>query len=98
MATKKFDLVIIGASSFVGQIPTEYVFTHIGLNRKVKWAIAGRSEAKLNELRNSLGEGVAKPPSVIGDSMDEVALAGMCKKSRVIVSTGGPTCCMGKPL
>ena len=98
MATKKFDLVIIGASSFVGQIPTEYVFTHIGLNRKVKWAIAGRSEAKLNELRNSLGEGAAKPPSVIGDSMDEVALAGMCKKSRVIVSTVVPYALYGEAL
>ena len=98
MATKKIDFVIIGVSSFVGQILTGYVFTHIGLSRKVKWAIAGRSEAKLHELRNSLGEGAAKLPIMIVDSMDEVALAGMCKKSRVIVSTVGPTRCMGKPL
>ena len=65
MATKKFDFVIIGVSSFVGQILTGYVFTHIGLSRKVKWAIAGRSGAKLNELRNSLGEGAAKLPIMI---------------------------------
>ena len=66
MAVKKFDLVIYGASSFVGQILTEYLYEHIGLTRKVKWAIAGRSEAKLTELRSSLGEGAAKLPIIIG--------------------------------
>ena len=77
MATKKFDLVIFGATSFVGQILTEYLFTHIGLSRKIKWAIAGRSEAKLNELRSSLGEGAAKLPIIVADSMDQPALEDM---------------------
>ena len=98
MATKKFDLVIFGATSFVGQILTEYLFTHIGLSRKVKWAIAGRSEAKLNELRDSLGEGAAKLPIIVADSMDETALTDMCKKSRVIVSTVGPYALYGETL
>jgi len=98
MATKKFDLVIFGATSFVGQILTEYLFTHIGLSRKIKWAIAGRSEAKLNELRSSLGEGAAKLPIIVADSMDQPALEDMCKKSRVIVSTVGPYVLYGETL
>ena len=88
MAVKKFDLVIYGASSFVGQILTEYLYEHIGLTRKVKWAIAGRSETKLNELRDSLGEGAAKLPIIIADSHDESGLRDMCERSRVIISTG----------
>ena len=87
MAVKKFDLVIYGASSFVGQILTEYLYEHIGLTRKVKWAIAGRSETKLNELRDSLGEGAAKLPIIIADSHDESGLRDMCERSRVIIST-----------
>ncbi|MDG1310786.1 MAG: saccharopine dehydrogenase NADP-binding domain-containing protein [Porticoccaceae bacterium] len=98
MATKKFDLVIFGATSFVGQILTEYLFTHIGLSRKIKWAIAGRSEAKLNELRDSLGENAAKLPIMVADSMDQPALEDMCKKSRVIVSTVGPYALYGETL
>ena len=98
MATKKFDLVIFGATSFVGQILTEYLFEHIGLTRKVKWAIAGRSEAKLNELRDSLGEKAAKLPIMVADSHDSEALDAMCGKSRVIVSTVGPYIRYGEEL
>ena len=98
MAVKKFDLVIYGASSFVGQILTEYLFEHIGLTRKVKWAIAGRSEAKLTELRSSLGEGAAKLPIIIADSHDEAGLRDMCERSRVIVSTVGPYALYGELL
>jgi short subunit dehydrogenase-like uncharacterized protein len=98
MAVKKFDLVIYGASSFVGQILTEYLYEHIGLTRKVKWAIAGRTEAKLTELRSSLGEGAAKLPIIIADSHDEAGLRDMCERSRVIVSTVGPYALYGELL
>ncbi|MBT5387590.1 MAG: saccharopine dehydrogenase [Porticoccaceae bacterium] len=98
MAIKKFDLVIFGATSFVGEILTNYLYEHIGLTRKVKWAIAGRSETKLNKLRDSLGEGAAKLPIIVADSKDEKALSSMCKKSRVIVSTVGPYVLYGEAL
>ena len=98
MAVKKFDLVIYGASSFVGQILTEYLYEHIGLTRKIKWAIAGRSEAKLTELRASLGDGAAKLPIIIADSHDEAGLRDMCERSRVIVSTVGPYALYGELL
>lgn len=94
----KFDTVIYGASSFVGQILTEYLYEHIGLTRKVKWAIAGRSEAKLTKLRSSLGEGAAKLPIIIADSHDEAELRDMCERSRVIVSTVGPYALYGELL
>ena len=98
MAVKKYDLVIYGATSFVGQILTEYLYEHIGLTRKVKWAIAGRSEAKLRALRDSLGEGASKLPILTADAADQAALDAMCQKSRVMISTVGPYMLYGELL
>ena len=98
MAVKKYDLVIYGATSFVGQILTEYLYEHIGLTRKVKWAIAGRSETKLKALRNSLGEGASKLPILTADAADQAALDAMCQKSRVMISTVGPYMLYGELL
>ena len=98
MAVKKYDLVIYGATSFVGQILTEYLYEHIGLTRKVKWAIAGRSETKLKALRNSLGEGASKLPILTADAADQAALDAMCQKSRVMISTVGPYVLYGELL
>ncbi|MBT3527803.1 MAG: saccharopine dehydrogenase, partial [Porticoccaceae bacterium] len=47
MKNRTFDLIVYGATSFVGQILTRYLFEHIGVGGKVNWAIAGRSEKKL---------------------------------------------------
>jgi short subunit dehydrogenase-like uncharacterized protein len=47
MKNRSFDLIVYGATSFVGQILTRYLFEHIGVGGKVNWAIAGRSEKKL---------------------------------------------------
>ena len=44
MKNRSFDLIVYGATSFVGQILTRYLFEHIGVGSKVNWAIAGRSE------------------------------------------------------
>lgn len=98
MAVKKYDLVIYGATSFVGQILTEYLYEHIGLTRKVKWAIAGRSESKLEALRDSLGEGASKLPILTADAGDQKALDAMCQKSRVMISTVGPYMLYGELL
>ena len=47
MKNRSFDLIVYGATSFVGQILTRYLFEHIGVGGKVNWAIAGRSEKVL---------------------------------------------------
>ena len=55
MATLTFDVVVFGATSFVGQILTRYLFDEFGIGRQLKWAAAGRSLPKLHELRKALG-------------------------------------------
>ena len=98
MSTRPYDLVIYGATSFVGQILTRYLLEHIHVGSEVSWAIAGRSERKLNELRNSLGSDAKNLPVIVAHADDEVALSGMVKSARVIATTVGPYALYGEML
>ncbi len=91
-------LVVYGATSFVGQILTRYLLEQFGVNRGLRWAIAGRSEAKLEALHNSLGMKAGRLPMLVADAADEQALGRMCESARVVVSTVGPYALYGEPL
>ena len=52
MENKKFDVVIFGATSFVGQIMTKHIAETIDNYPNLSWAIAGRSKDKLQTLKN----------------------------------------------
>ncbi|KPQ30096.1 MAG: hypothetical protein HLUCCX14_03160 [Marinobacter excellens HL-55] len=93
-----FDLVVFGATSFVGQILTRYLVENYGVNAEVKWAIAGRSEAKLNALKGDLGDAASKLPVLLADAADDDAVAAMCRQTRVVISTVGPYALFGEPL
>jgi short subunit dehydrogenase-like uncharacterized protein len=98
MTTRDFDLIIYGASSFVGQIMSRYLAEHIGFSGAVKWAIAGRSSSKLNKLRTSLGEVAANLPIIIADADDGTSLANLCQSTRVIATTVGPYALYGEQM
>lgn len=101
MSTKTdtpYDIVVFGATSFVGQILAGYLFDTYGVGKDVRWAIGGRSESKLSTLKQSLGKGAAKLPMVVADANDESALKVMCDQARVIISTVGPYALFGEPL
>jgi len=93
-----YQLVVFGASSFVGQLLTRYLFQRHGLNNGLEWAIAGRSQAKLEELRDSLGADAAALPIIVADADDEKALRKLCKQTRVVASTVGPYALYGSTL
>lgn len=93
-----YDLIVFGATSFVGQILTHYLATTYGVGAEVKWAIAGRSEGKLNSLKSELGADAAKLPVILADANDEAALAAMCRQTKVVISTVGPYALYGEPL
>lgn len=97
-STPDYDLVVFGATSFVGQLLTHDLFEKYGLDGEVKWAAAGRSEAKLHEVRDSLGAAGNDLPLIIADASDEDALRKMVESARVIISTVGPYALYGEPL
>jgi short subunit dehydrogenase-like uncharacterized protein len=98
MSTPSHDLIVFGATSFVGQILTRYLAEQFGTQGALNWALAGRSESKLAALRNSLGLAAGKVPLVVADAADESALRGLCGSTRVVISTVGPYALYGEPL
>ena len=97
-ASPRHDLIVFGATSFVGKILTRHLLEQFGACGDLKWAAAGRSLARLEELRASLGPEAAKLPLVVADAADEAALRQMCARTRAVVSTVGPYALYGEPL
>ena len=98
MNSKNFDIILYGATSFVGQITARYLLQEIGVSGSVKWAIAGRSDTKLTELKTSLGTTAADLPTIVADSGDGKSLDQLCQQTRVVISTVGPYALYGEPL
>jgi short subunit dehydrogenase-like uncharacterized protein len=103
MRKPTFDVVVFGATSFVGQILCRYLLKEYGASgqgrtRNLAWAIAGRSKAKLDELVTSLGAEAKNLRILIADAADEKALEALCADTRVVVSTVGPYALYGEPL
>ena len=94
MTESKFDVVVFGATSFVGEILCRYLLLEFGsahapAARKLSWAVAGRSHSKLEALRSTLGKNAADLAMIVADAADESALTAMCRQTRVVVSTVG---------
>ena len=98
MDSKPFDMVLYGATSFVGEITARYLVQEVGSNKEIKWAIAGRSESKLNQLKAALGSDATDLPVITADSADPESLDLLCKQTRVVISTVGPYALYGEPL
>lgn len=98
MTDARYDLIVFGATSFVGQILSRYLLETFGIGKQVKWAIAGRSETKLVNLKTDLGQAAKNLDMVIANAEDEASLRAMCDQTRVVVSTVGPYALYGEPL
>src|SRR5262245_58112743 len=98
MAKRPHDIVVFGATSFVGQILVRSLFDEFGIEGSPSWAIAGRSAAKLEGVRKSLGAPARSLPIVEADARDEASLRNLCERAQVVVSTVGPYALHGEPL
>lgn len=95
MADQKFDVIVYGATSFVGQIMTRYMAEQFS-DGSVRWAIAGRSQSKLEKISEEAG--LTDIDVLIADANDEVALRAMCARGKVVISTVGPYALYGDTL
>jgi short subunit dehydrogenase-like uncharacterized protein len=102
MKRTSHDVILFGATSFVGQILARYMLATFGASQTKKdglrWAMAGRSQAKLETLRASLGTEAAQIDLFVADAADSSALTALCGRTRVVVSTVGPYALFGEPL
>jgi short subunit dehydrogenase-like uncharacterized protein len=97
MNAKPYDVIVFGATSFVGKLLCRYLASHFS-PAEIKWAAAGRSSEKLEQMRRSLDPKTTDIPLIIADATDERSLQAMCVQTRVIISTVGPYALYGEPL
>jgi short subunit dehydrogenase-like uncharacterized protein len=99
-----FDLIVFGATSFVGKIVCRYLLEHYGNGTEaegLRWAVAARSKEKLGELKIELeaeGLSVKGLRQVLADASDEASLRELCQQTRVVISTVGPYALYGETL
>lgn len=84
---REFDVIVYGATGFTGRLVAEYLAqTH---PEGVRWAMAGRSLTKLQEVRAEMG--VPEAITLIAANADDPAsLRAMCERATVVISTVGP--------
>ncbi|MFW1838075.1 saccharopine dehydrogenase family protein [Acinetobacter gyllenbergii] len=99
MNQTKYDLVVFGATSFVGQILTRYLAEYFADHKEqLNWAIAGRSQQKLQHVKDALGTAGQAIPILVADANNQTELDALCAQTRVVVSTVGPYALYGEPL
>lgn len=86
--SREFDVIVYGASGFVGELTARYLAENAPESARI--ALAGRSETKLAAVRRRLPERAAEWPLVIADSDSPAALDAMCARTQVVCTTVGP--------
>jgi short subunit dehydrogenase-like uncharacterized protein len=85
MRETSYDVVLYGASGFVGNQTVRYFAEHAG--DEVRWAIAGRDRRKLESVRAEVGIDV---DILVADSQDLTAINAIVSQTRVLLNTAGP--------
>ena len=95
--TQPLDLIVFGATGFTGRLVAEYLLASQGVGGQLRWALAGRSLARLKAVRDGIGAPAALP-LIATDLADPVALAELARSTRVVITTVGPYQLHGEPL
>ena len=99
MPRREFDIVIYGASGFVGKLTAEYLasVSHRS-GGKARIALAGRSVGKLEAVRARLAESARDWPILTVDADRPSTLDEMAARTQVVITTVGPYSRYGLPL
>ncbi|MEU9207128.1 saccharopine dehydrogenase NADP-binding domain-containing protein [Streptomyces sp. NPDC048415] len=90
---RTYDIVLFGATGFVGELTAEYLAAHAP--EGLRWAIAGRSAQKLERLRERLD---GAPGVLLADVSDARSLRELARHARVVATTVGPYITYGEEL
>ena len=92
---RPLDLVVFGATSFVGQILCSHLVDRHGTDGPLRWAIAGRNDAKLAQVAANTGADVER---IVADAGDAASMTSLAERTRVVASTVGPYALYGSEL
>lgn len=88
---KEFDIVVHGATGFTDRLVVEYLMARYpqGAGATVRWAMGGRSAAKLATVRDEIGA-PTDTPLVVTDGTDAASLKALTDRTRLVLTTVGP--------
>jgi len=98
-SARDFDIVVFGATGFTGELTAAYLAEHAP--HGLRWALAGRNQAKLEQVRSRLAANdpdLAELPLLRADSSDDASLRAVAESTRVVITTVGPYTLFGEPL
>jgi short subunit dehydrogenase-like uncharacterized protein len=95
----QYDLIVFGSTGFTGRLVAEYLQNTYGekAQEEVKWAMAGRSQEKLEQVRNEM-QISHDIDLIVADSDDEGSMKSLVSKTKVVLTTVGPYQIYGEKL
>ncbi len=85
--SREFDILVYGATGYTGRLVADYINTEYGSS--LKWGMAGRSEAKLQEVRDLIGA-PGDTPLIVCNADDDSDAAAMAARTKALITTVGP--------
>ncbi|MFT6267791.1 MAG: short subunit dehydrogenase-like uncharacterized protein [Alphaproteobacteria bacterium] len=95
----QYDIIVFGSTGFTGRLVAEYLQNTYGANasEKVSWAMAGRSQEKLELVRDEMQ--ISKDIDlIVADSDSEESMQSLVKQTKVVLTTVGPYQIYGEKL
>jgi short subunit dehydrogenase-like uncharacterized protein len=93
---RTYDLVVFGATGFVGRLLAGYLAEHAPSGTRI--ALAGRSRTRSEEVRAGLPPAARDWGIVEADTGDPASLAALAASTRVLATTVGPYARYGLPV
>ncbi|HEX7353295.1 MAG TPA: saccharopine dehydrogenase NADP-binding domain-containing protein [Mycobacteriales bacterium] len=94
--TREHDVVLYGATGYVGALIADYLARSAPAGTKI--ALAGRNLPKLERLRAGLPESARDWPLIVADTGDPTAVQAMSASTTVLATTVGPYAKYGVPV
>src|SRR5579875_1057276 len=91
---RTYDIVLFGATGFVGELTAEYLAAHAPEGARI--AIAGRDKERLEALGRRLPR--ADVGVLVADASDASSVRALAEATRVVITTVGPYLQYGEPL
>lgn len=86
---RELGIIVYGATGYTGRLVAEYLNLKYGVNGDIKWAMAGRSQEKLEAVRDEMSID-DQVPMIVADTSNPDSLNSMVARAKVILTTVGP--------
>jgi len=94
---RAYDVVLLGATGYTGQLTAEYLATRLA-GTSGTWAIAGRSRDRLDRIRDRVAALGSEPAVEVVDVTDPAGLRDLAAQTTVLATTVGPYVEHGEPV